>query len=1154
SSITTGKGPRNYKCTFDPELDTQGLKKSNQPIYEYEGDNTSLTPRDPRQNATSYERNFLKGRYLYKKQLNVVEYRFDEHSVGPKPLTKVLVSRLSPLMTETQIMTFFSVYGEVSSVEIERCPTTGGSLGIAHVSFSNDFTDEGHAAACLAVEKGNGRKMGAAECVKVCFDPKGDKLKLAIEDANRPAPSIIPVIDNALKRSSMPSSTPGTPSHRRHDNYASYQNRHEEGEAMYDRSRNWDRYDSRSYSRSRDDYRYRSYHDDEYNGSNTRYRDERPLRPSYHGSGPPPYPSSRYSSPRPIDSERPRWSTRSPSISSPDSRYRSRSRSRSRSVTRDGYYMSERSSSNRWENDSDWGREQRYSRRRTEYWDDRKPREKSLPPASSQSTSSNRPTLVVSRKSLPFVRGVLEDLKKMFYYYNFIDIYHDDENWLIVFDSLAMAKKALAATTDQMIMGYKLLITSRHTSIEPTNEVVETNTESLKIMPSVETNGVYTNGNHIETEETTTNTVSTLTLESNQPSITDNPTSTDTAPLPQPPSSSPPPQTELGPTVQQLLFSQLADIFLKDLKNRIAGPAIHDFSKSTRSKRLEKESVKSPELKLDRHNDDILTDVKKSQEEIILPSLNKLPRFKKKSLLGKRDYESFLFNNENYSASDADVSTSQPPTPAKKQHGEREETPVSATSSSSEEGEYHSGPESVSDTEKTNVRGRKPGKQVENRPRRLRDYLSDEESSADEHVAFLKQLHRQEEDDDDQSDSEDDFVENDTFETINIKKRRRAIKKSVSISKKQKKALIHSDDDTSEYDSQQYQSNKLKLKKKPNQVRKKKINTVPPPLLPERVYEVIEEDLSKDSSSGFEEEDEDDEEENELPMMREIVDQAELERSLLAPDSSDSEELAEPKIEQEEHPDWDPFNQVQDPEDFCFLRAALLERATNEEQGPVTNVIRGGSARVRGVYTIPDAVKATYLPRNKAVIELPADAGRISSRATRVNNRRLVVGMEMQKKTIDSDILKFNQLQSRKKQLRFAKSPIHDWGLYAEEHIDVNDMVIEYVGEMIRQQVAEEREKQYERCGIGSSYLFRVDDDTVIDATKCGNVARFINHCCSPNCSAKIITVDKHKKIVIYANRDIEPGEEITYDYKFPIEADKIPCLCGSKFCKGTLN
>lgn len=165
---------------------------------------------------------------------------------------------------------------------------------------------------------------------------------------------------------------------------------------------------------------------------------------------------------------------------------------------------------------------------------------------------------------------------------------------------------------------------------------------------------------------------------------------------------------------------------------------------------------------------------------------------------------------------------------------------------------------------------------------------------------------------------------------------------------------------------------------------------------------------------------------------------------------------------------------------------------------PVISVIRGGCARACVVTKIPDSVKATYLPRNKALIDFPSETGKISSRATRVNNRRLaVVGLEMQKKTIDSDILKFNQLKSRKKQLKFAKSPIHDWGLFAEEHIDANDMVIEYVGEIIRQQVAEEREKQYERCGIGSSYLFRVDDDTVIDATKRGNVARFINHCCS---------------------------------------------------------
>jgi SET domain-containing protein len=49
-----------------------------------------------------------------------------------------------------------------------------------------------------------------------------------------------------------------------------------------------------------------------------------------------------------------------------------------------------------------------------------------------------------------------------------------------------------------------------------------------------------------------------------------------------------------------------------------------------------------------------------------------------------------------------------------------------------------------------------------------------------------------------------------------------------------------------------------------------------------------------------------------------------------------------------------------------------------------------------------------------------------------------------------------------------------------------------------------------------------------------------------PNCNAKIISVDGTKRIVIYANRDIDVEEEITYDYKFPIEDDKIPCLCGA--------
>lgn len=57
-----------------------------------------------------------------------------------------------------------------------------------------------------------------------------------------------------------------------------------------------------------------------------------------------------------------------------------------------------------------------------------------------------------------------------------------------------------------------------------------------------------------------------------------------------------------------------------------------------------------------------------------------------------------------------------------------------------------------------------------------------------------------------------------------------------------------------------------------------------------------------------------------------------------------------------------------------------------------------------------------------------------------------------------------------------------------------------------------------------------------------------------PNCYAKIITVESQKKIVIYSRQPISVNEEITYDYKFPIEETKIPCLCGADSCHGSLN
>ena len=63
--------------------------------------------------------------------------------------------------------------------------------------------------------------------------------------------------------------------------------------------------------------------------------------------------------------------------------------------------------------------------------------------------------------------------------------------------------------------------------------------------------------------------------------------------------------------------------------------------------------------------------------------------------------------------------------------------------------------------------------------------------------------------------------------------------------------------------------------------------------------------------------------------------------------------------------------------------------------------------------------------------------------------------------------------------------------------------------------------------------------------------------CCGvpqPNCCAKIVTVESQKKVVIYSRRDIDINEEITYDYKFPLEDNKIPCHCNAIGCRGSLN
>lgn len=160
----------------------------------------------------------------------------------------------------------------------------------------------------------------------------------------------------------------------------------------------------------------------------------------------------------------------------------------------------------------------------------------------------------------------------------------------------------------------------------------------------------------------------------------------------------------------------------------------------------------------------------------------------------------------------------------------------------------------------------------------------------------------------------------------------------------------------------------------------------------------------------------------------------------------------------------------------------------------------------------------------------------------------------------ESNQNKYREMKSVPLEHRLAarRSHIHGWGLFAKIDLPKDSMIVEYMGETVRQCVADKRERGYETSGIGSCYMFRLDLQHIVDATTIGCMARFMNHSCRPNAYAKVIDVDTElgpeKKIVVFASRDIAAGNEITYDYKFPVEDGSLRCTCGAPNCIGRMN
>src|SRR5436305_10273409 len=124
--------------------------------------------------------------------------------------------------------------------------------------------------------------------------------------------------------------------------------------------------------------------------------------------------------------------------------------------------------------------------------------------------------------------------------------------------------------------------------------------------------------------------------------------------------------------------------------------------------------------------------------------------------------------------------------------------------------------------------------------------------------------------------------------------------------------------------------------------------------------------------------------------------------------------------------------------------------------------------------------------------------------------------------------------------LRLAPSKIHRWGVYAADDKPANRKVIEYTGERIS------RRETRKRAARRLNYIFTLDNYWSLDGSVGGSGAEFINRCCDPNITARILK----GHILYYSKRRIRKGEELTVDYHFAKNVEKVRCICGSPKCR----
>ena len=152
------------------------------------------------------------------------------------------------------------------------------------------------------------------------------------------------------------------------------------------------------------------------------------------------------------------------------------------------------------------------------------------------------------------------------------------------------------------------------------------------------------------------------------------------------------------------------------------------------------------------------------------------------------------------------------------------------------------------------------------------------------------------------------------------------------------------------------------------------------------------------------------------------------------------------------------------------------------------------------------------------------------------------------------------------------RAGLKGWGLRVLQKVEAGNFIMEYVGEVLEPSEFKARVKKYSKEKREHHYFMALKSDEIIDATVKGNITRFVNHSCEPTCETQKVriafkmsrwvnhlfvkqwTVNGYLRIGFFAIRNMEPGDEVTFNYQFERygkEAQK--CYCMTPSCRGTI-